>query len=391
MAHPLVCIGSYTSATGGRGAGVTVCAQDPATGVLTPLGEPTETPSPSFLAAHPDGRTLYAVNELEPHGTLSSFAISPDGALTPSATVASGGSAPCHVAVDPTGRFVLTANYGDGRVSIHPLDENGVAAAPTAVIELHGDGPDRDRQSGPHAHQIAFDGETLLVCDLGSDRVWRHHIADDGTPVEEEPVRVPPGFGPRHLAFTGPGRACVVGELVPAVLALHDPEAPATDLATAGPVRNHPSAIVTSPDGRHLYVANRGPDTVSVLAVDGDSARVLAEAPTGIAWPRDAALVGDFLYIAGERSDTVTALRRDPATGLLGTPTDALKTGTPTCVLAIPRPDAKAPSSAPARARRVAGLAEEPHGHPRHENRRAPRDGVPGECGGQDDAADEAQ
>src|SRR5688572_29017661 len=110
MAQPLVCIGSYTPATGGRGAGITVCAQDPATGSLTPLGEPTATPSPSLLAVHPGGHLLYAVNELEPHGTLSSFALRPDGTTTPLGTVPSGGGAPCHVAVDPTGRYVLTAN-----------------------------------------------------------------------------------------------------------------------------------------------------------------------------------------------------------------------------------------------------------------------------------------
>ncbi|MEU8136806.1 lactonase family protein [Streptodolium elevatio] len=335
MAQPLVCIGSYTPATGGRGSGITVCAQDPATGVLTPLGEPTATPSPSFLAAHPDGRTLYAVNELEPQGTLSAFAIADDGSLTPLGSVPSGGSAPCHVAVDPTGAYALTANYGDGRVSVHPLAPNGAAGPHTTVVELHGDGPDRDRQAGPHAHQVAFDGDTVLVCDLGSDRVWRYRLRPDGTLVAEAPVPTPPGFGPRHLVHTAPDRAWVVGELVPAVRAL--PNGPATGLATAGPTRNHPSAIVASPDGRHLYVANRGPDTVTVLALDGGTPRVVAEIDTGVTWPRDATLIGDHLYIAGERSDTVTALRRDPATGLLAPPAEALTTGTPTCIAAVPR------------------------------------------------------
>ncbi|WP_436772617.1 lactonase family protein [Yinghuangia sp. YIM S09857] len=334
MAQPLVCIGSYTPATGGRGSGITVCARNPETGVLTQLGEPTATPSPSFLAAHPSGRTVYAVNELEPRGSLSSFALGADGSLTPLGSVPSGGSAPCHVAVDPTGRYVLTANYGDGRVSVHPLDAHGAAARHRAVLDLHGDGPDRDRQAGPHAHQVTFDGDTVLVCDLGSDRVWRHRLHADGTLAAEAPAVVPPGFGPRHLARSDPGRVWVVGELTPAVHAF--PDGPVVDLATAGPTRNHPSAIVAAPDGRHLYVANRGPDTVTVLSVADGTAHVLAETPSGVTWPRDAALIGDHLYIAGERSDTVTALRRDPATGLLATPVEVLRTGSPTCVVAVP-------------------------------------------------------
>ncbi|WTW92556.1 lactonase family protein [Streptomycetaceae bacterium NBC_01309] len=335
MAQPLVCIGSYTPATGGRGSGITVCAQDPATGGLTALGGPTATPSPSFLAAHPDGRTLYAVNELEPHGTLSSFAVGTDGSLAPLGSVPSGGSAPCHVAVAPGGAYVLTANYGDGRVSVHPLDPHGAAGPHTTVLDLHGDGPDRDRQTGPHAHQVAFDGDTVLVCDLGSDRVWRHRLRPDGTLVAEAPVPTPPGFGPRHLVRTASGGAWVVGELIAAVHTL--PDGPTTDLAAAGPTRNHPSAIVASPDGRHLYVANRGPDTITVLALDSGTPRVVAETDSGVTWPRDAALIGDHLYIAGERSDTVTALRRDPATGLLAPPVEALTTGTPTCIVAVPR------------------------------------------------------
>lgn len=329
----LVYVGSYTPDTGGRGAGITVCRQDPATGRLIPQGAPAATPSPSYLALHPDGRTLYAVNELEPHGTLSSFALAPDGAPTPLGTVPSGGSAPCHLAVDPSGRHVLTANYGDGRVSVHPLGPDGAAAPHTDVIALDGRGPEPERQAGPHAHQVLFADEVLMVCDLGSDRIRRFRF-DAGAAAPEAPVLLPPGFGPRHVARAR-DRAWVVGELEPAVHALPDgPPVPVAAADTA--VRNHPSAILASPDGRFLYVANRGPDTVTVLAADGPTPHPIAEVPTGVAWPRDAAMIGDFLYVAGQHSDTVTALRRDPATGLLGAPAVALETGSPTCVIARP-------------------------------------------------------
>ncbi len=68
-------------------------------------------------------------------------------------------------------------------------------------------------------------------------------------------------------------------------------------------------------DGRYLYVANRGPDTISVFALDGDLPRYLTEVPVG-AWPRHIALDGDRLYVANERSHTVMVMAIDPETGI---------------------------------------------------------------------------
>ncbi|MDI2132939.1 lactonase family protein [Yinghuangia seranimata] len=330
---PYVYIGSYTPATDGRGTGITVCRQDPRTGDLTPVGDPVATPSPSYLVVHPNGHMLYAANELEPHGHVTSYAIAPDGTLTPVGTVPTGGSAPCHLAVGPGGRFVLTANYGDGVVSVHPIGSNGAAGPYRERIRHSGEGPVADRQSAAHAHQVVFDGDTLLVCDLGSDRVWRYQFTHS-TAQPDGALQVPAGTGPRNLAFAGePARAWVVGELDPVVLGLPDGDPVPIATADAG-ARNHPSAIVASPDGRFLYVGNRGPDTVAVFAVEADTVRQIGEVSVGGAWPRDLALIGDFLYVAAQDSDAVTALRRDPATGLLAAATVALKTGSPACVAA---------------------------------------------------------
>jgi 6-phosphogluconolactonase (cycloisomerase 2 family) len=332
--HFLVYIGSYTPDTDGRGAGITVCVQDPETGELTPRGEPVATPSPSYLAIHPDGHTLYAVNELEPHGSLGSFAIAMDGSLTPLGTVPTGGSAPCHLTVDPTGEYVITANYGDGRVSVHPIGAHGMAEECTSVVPLAGQGPVPDRQGGPHAHQVTFDSGTLLVCDLGSDHVWRYRFLD-GAAHPDTPLTAPPGFGPRHLVHT-PHGSWLVGELEPAVLPLLDGEPVPIATADTG-TRNHPSVIIAAPDYRHLYIGNRGPDTITTFEIRDETLHQVDETPCGGAWPRDAAIVGDFLYVAAQQSDSVTALRRDPATGLLSHPITALKTGSPTCVATSPR------------------------------------------------------
>lgn len=91
-----------------------------------------------------------------------------------------------------------------------------------------------------------------------------------------------------------------------------------------------------SADGRFVYVANRGPDTVSVLAVDGTDLCLVEEVPTGGAWPREVALVNGVLLVANQRGDTITAFRPDPHTGTLAPLGVALSTGSPTSVLAAP-------------------------------------------------------
>ena len=96
---------------------------------------------------------------------------------------------------------------------------------------------------------------------------------------------------------------------------------------------NLPSELVMGADGRFLYLGNRGPDTVSAFAWDGERAELIAEVPTGGSWPRHLALLSEHLYVSNERSHSVTTFRVDPETGtplFQGEPTGV---PSPTCVL----------------------------------------------------------
>ncbi|MFF0049175.1 lactonase family protein [Streptomyces sp. NPDC005498] len=87
---------------------------------------------------------------------------------------------------------------------------------------------------------------------------------------------------------------------------------------TAGGVS--PSAPVVSHDGRHLWAAVRGTDTIAVLALDaiGEQADLVTSVPCGGRWPRDLVLhpSGKRLYAANEGSGDITWLDIDPATGI---------------------------------------------------------------------------
>jgi 6-phosphogluconolactonase (cycloisomerase 2 family) len=339
-----VFVGCYTAETGGAGAGISLLTRDPATGELTSRGVAARTPAPSFLAQHPTRPVLYAVNELA-EGLVTAFAVAADGALTELASHPTGGADPCHLAVTADARHLLVANYTSGSVSVHPLDADGVPGPRSDLFGLDGDGPVPDRQQGPHAHMVAPDphGPGVLVVDLGSDRVWHLRLDPHTGRLTALPplLTAAPGTGPRHLLRTGDGALLLVGELA-GDLGWYRPAAPdgafhregdlPSSTATPAETENFPSEITAGADYRFVYVGNRGPDTVSVFAWDGVAATPVTEVPTGGEWPRHITLLGGRLYVANERSHTVTTFRVDPDTGVPTAHGAPLDTPSPTCL-----------------------------------------------------------
>ncbi|MFF9864575.1 lactonase family protein [Streptomyces sp. NPDC013953] len=330
-------IGSFTSA---GGCGITAAAMDPGTGALTITGATDEVPDPSFLAPAPGGTVLYAVSET-PDGAVAALDITGPAPRLIGGPVPVRGAGPTHLAL--AADHVITANYGSGSVSVLPLGADGAPGGPGArgaltVLEHAGAGPDPERQEGPHAHQVvvAPGGRWLLAVDLGTDSVHVHDLSG-GAPARHAETALPPGTGPRHLAFHPAGsHVYVLGELEPTLTVcrwdaaagtlepLHRtgvlpgalPGVPPAD----APSRNYPSGIAVAPDGRFAWAAVRGGDSLAVLALDDGRERPepVATVPCGGHWPRDLALdpEGRRLYVANERSGDVTWFDLDPTTGV---------------------------------------------------------------------------
>ncbi|WP_067496896.1 lactonase family protein [Actinoplanes sp. TFC3] len=330
----LVFLGCYTDVSGGTGEGISLARRDPASGALTGLAVVARTPSPSFLAQHPTRPVLYAVNELD-EGTVSAFGVADDGSLTPLAVQPTGGKDPCHVAVASDGSHLLVANYSSGSVAVFPLDADGVPGPRCDLLELAGSGPVADRQQGPHAHMVNPDpnGPDVLVCDLGSDRVWRTRLdpVSGRLALVGAAITAEPGTGPRHLLRSAGGALLLVGELT-GELSWHRPGEQPGKVVTSEGRPNQPSEITAGRDGRFVYVGNRGPNTVSVFAWDGERGTLVAEVSTGGDWPRHLALAGDHLYVANERSHNVTIFRINPDSGIPAAIAGSVGLGSPTCI-----------------------------------------------------------
>ncbi|MFC9436484.1 lactonase family protein [Nocardia sp. NPDC057030] len=335
-------LGSYTSG-GAGGFGIGVAAVDPGDGRLT-VKSTVQVADPSFLALSPDRRYLYAVNEGSGPGTATALELRGQQPTVLN-TVAVQGDAPTHLCVTPDGRYVLTANYTSGSVSVLAVGKDGRLGAVLDVAEHTGRGPDPDRQTGPHAHQVSIDpsGRWVLAVDLGVDSIYVYRLAG-GKLNQHARVALAPGSGPRHLTFHPDGRTAFLANELNSTVTVLDWRADRGELRAgqslpadlnAGGDRNYPSAPVVAKDGRFLYLANRGHDNVATFAVVGAMLMPMGSTPCGGKFPRHLTLSPDGrrLYAANQKSNSVALLDLDPVTGRPAAPSAVLAAPAATCVL----------------------------------------------------------
>ncbi|MDF3298930.1 lactonase family protein [Streptomyces tropicalis] len=318
-------LGTYASAEGG-GQGIGVAAYDPASGAVTGRGTVTGVGDPSYLAVHPDGRTLYAVDE-RAEGAVTAVRLADRTVL---GTRSTGGSGTCHLSVHPGGRWLLSADYGSGSVTVHPIDATGALGARTDRV-THSGPPPGPGQQGPHAHQFLTgpDGAHVLAVDLGTDTVYTYRLDPRaGTLTETARARTRPGAGPRHLAFHPGGRhAYLVNEVDDTVaVCAYDPSSGrltvgAPQSTGSGGGTNHPAQFLVTADGRYAFLANRGHNSIARYAVEADGARLrlLGTVPVAGDFPRQIAFSPDgaLLFAANQKSGTVSVFHVHRGSGAL--------------------------------------------------------------------------
>jgi 6-phosphogluconolactonase len=350
----LLYVGTYTE--NNRSDGIYLVRMDPRTGKLRQVGSANAGPNPSFLAIHPNGRVLYAVNEVEKlngrkTGGVSAFTIASDtGALTRRNEQPSEGGAPCYVSVDRSGRVVLVANYVGGSVALLPIQADGALAPATHVVQHKGTGPNAARQDAAHAHCIVADPSNrfALAADLGADRVFVYRLDLEGKSLhhlEGGDAVMRPGAGPRHIAFhpTLP-LVFVSNELDSTVTALRfDAERGALSLIETHSTlpagwtgANFPADIHVASSGRTLYVSNRGHNSIAVFSVAESTGALALEqvVSTEGDWPRNFCLdpTGRWLVVANQRSDSIVVLARDQESGRLTPTPQRIALPSPVCL-----------------------------------------------------------
>jgi len=344
----LVYVGTYT----GKGSdGIYAWRFDAATGQLAQIGLVGATANPSFLAMHPNGKFLYAVNEIT-KGTVTSFSV--DGAsakLTRLNQVPSGGADPCHLVVDASGHVLIVANYTGGSVASFVLNADGSIGRTVSFLMHNGSSVNRARQEHAHAHEVVLsrDNRLAIICDLGMDKLMIYGLdTKTGALSAHDPPHalLEPGSGPRHFAFDTAGRhGYLINELA-STITVFDWDAARGALNEAQTVSTLPAdfhgentaaEIVIHPSGWFLYGSNRGDDSLAEFVIDRGTGRLTAGGrfSSGGRTPRNFAIdpTGRWLLAANQDSNEIVEFFIDPQTGELTPTGQRLRVSQPVCVL----------------------------------------------------------
>jgi len=351
----LAFVGTYTTKTASKG--IYAFRFDASSGKLTALGVAAETQDPSWVAVHPNGKFLYAANESGKSSMVSAFSIdSGSGKLTLLNQLPALGEDPCYLSFDKTAKYVFVANYTSGNVVVFPIGGDGKLGAATANVRDAGKlGPNKERQEGPHAHWIETtpDNRFALVADLGLDDVLVYRFdAATGALTANQPAfaKLKPGAGPRHLAIHTKGKfAFVANELNSTATAFSfDAKkgslkeiAAASTLPSGFAGRNDVAEIAVHPNGKFLYVSNRGNDSIAIFSIDPGKGTLtpIGGTPTGGKEPRHFTFdpSGKFLLAENQLSDTIVLFRVDAATGQLTPTGDSVSVPSPVDMVFLPQ------------------------------------------------------
>jgi 6-phosphogluconolactonase (cycloisomerase 2 family) len=372
-ARTLAFVGSWTSDPDSADGGVRVF-DVAADGSLALLSRAAPELSAGSLALSPDGSSLYCVDERRDSprsgsagGGVASFAVDPVGGqlrgmhLTPS-----GGALPCHVGVSPSGDLVAVANHGSyefsvrsirrpasvavhrtfdaGVVALLPVESDGSLGAVIDIAVLD-DRPPGTRapvltdpsgrftgefQASSHPHAAVFHPSepVLVVPDKGTDTIWVFGLEPAGRRLSVlQRLGVERGVGPRHVRFhPSIPVAYVVHELVPSMTVLAwdtgsrhlRPVQTLSTVMTGADGVIWPSEVIVHPSGAHVYVSNRGHDSIAVYRVERDgrltaTGMVSCGGRTPRAFEIDPG--GTRSYVLNQDSGAIVTLALDPVSG----------------------------------------------------------------------------
>lgn len=274
---------------------------------------------PAAITTSPDGKLLFA--SMRSTGKLTSFRIDQMTGRLTAVNVVDAGEDPAQISVDLTGQYLLTAYYVAAKVSVHRIGRDGSLS----------ERPLQEVVTQEKAHAIALDPSNrfAFVPHTGPNVIFQFAWnASNGhlTPHLEAKVTRPQMTGPRHVAWhPSKSIAYIDNEQASSVTAYGLKEdgslEPVQTVSTLPPKfqgANSTAEIKVHPNGRFLYVSNRGHDSLAVIKIDdtGNRLSFVSAEPTEKT-PRsfDIDPSGEFLLSAGESSGRLAVSRIDSQSG----------------------------------------------------------------------------
>lgn len=339
---------------GTRAEGIYTTWLDTSTGALSPAKLAVEVDSSSFITIHPNHKFLYSCATIDKKlGAVSAFQISDDGSLTQFGSQEIKGKSLCHISLDSTSGMLMGANYGQGSVVSLPIKKDGSLGALVSFHQHEGASVHPRRQTKPHAHSI-YSGPSnqfAYAPDLGTDQVMIYNI--DPKTAQLTPsgfAKAPAGSGPRHMKFSKDGNSAYVLNELTVSISIFSRNSSTGELTLKETVSTLPedadkkgitcSEIRVSKDGKFVYCANRdvagkGRDSLSAFAVNEEGKLThIQTIGAEVHIPRNINLdpSGQWLLVAGQKSNNLPIFKINPATGMLSYTQKKIDVPSPMCI-----------------------------------------------------------
>lgn len=330
-------------------------AMDRNTGELRLLGGTAGIENPTYLDFDESISVLYAASEIGESKVAAYSANLVTGELTILNVQPTGSSGACHVSRTSDGKYLLTTGYSDGHISVLAVEEDGKVGEIVSKIKHSGRGLRDDRQSEAHPHSVFEDPQHkyIVVSDLGMDDVNLYRL-DEGKLVTHREISLPPGSGPRHVAFHPSGKWVYGTNELNSTVTAYAYDATFGDLkilqhASTLPEdvvmdNNTSSHLLVTPCGRWLYASNRGHDSIVQYVIDQDTGmlRAVNWVSSGGKTPRHFNILpGGYLLTANQDSSLIASYRIDPETGNLVSTGYTLEVTRPVCICPVEKAKAK--------------------------------------------------
>jgi 6-phosphogluconolactonase len=362
---------------GGASKGIYHCTLDSETGRLSAANLAAKIDRPGFLAKHPSLPMLYALGKLDGVDVVAAYRIEnvaseqptlgttgkqkngkkniepPRPKLTFVNSEPIGDGSGTHISVDQTGKTLVTAQYGGGSTAAFELAGDGSLRKQTLLVNHKGGSRVvARRQDAPHAHWCGFspDNRFVFVPDLGLDQVviYRHDL-EQSSLAPHGVGQAMAGGGPRHMKFHPNGEWIYLLNELDLSVSVYQYDKDAGTMSAIQTIETVPksetakekfksaSEVRVHPNGKFLYCANRGHDTITAFAIDPDTGKlsVIERENCRGATPRNFNLTPDakWLLAAGQDSNTLAVFAVDSETGELQYNRSIVNVPAPICVL----------------------------------------------------------
>ncbi|MGC9150529.1 MAG: lactonase family protein [Microbacter sp.] len=312
---------------------------DAKTGQLTEPKLVAKVGNPSFIAISSNNHFLWSISEMDSTYGITAFSITGNDSLHLINRQTGIGGLSCHIAELEPMKWLGTASYGNGLVTLYPLSADGSVGNIASVDHHWG--------KTPRAHCILPDpkGKFIYSADLGIDKILIYTIDNHSLKPFGE-IDLSKGVGPRHFAFSPNGEwMAVINELKSRIIVIGRDTSGAfgivkeniSSLPQNFHGKNAAAEIQFSPDGRFLYASNRGDNSIVTCTFDEQTGRVrpIQWVRNDIQWPRNFTIdpTGNFLLVANQNGNGIVMFKRNRTTGLLSPTHQMMKLSEPVCLM----------------------------------------------------------